>query len=279
MASMGDSITAGAIADYSLNSWKKPSHVFALLKKLSNLAGGENLEAVERKDLSWTANHANRFKKLLNRKGITANLEHWNGSVSGHASKELAETQLPALLNWSQKTLGKGAPDYVAMLIGPNDICAKDISKMTETSVFESRIKHVIEALLKANSEVKILISEIPDIERVWALAKDYDLSPIKGARNCQEVWQKMPFCANLLTNPNPDDRLKIRNRVEEYNVALNALVYTYAKTHPDQVRVAAGIYEREFSLSELSADCFHPNTKGQNMLAETTWESGWWAN
>ncbi len=277
MASMGDSITAGAIADYSLESWKKPSHIYTLLKKLADLASSKNLEAVERKDLSWSAGHAKKIKAKLAARGEEWTFEHWNGAVSGHATNDIINDQLPRLLEWSRKHLNQGAPDYVTLLIGPNDICNKDIEKMTETSVFQSRVQKTIETLLNANSEVKILISELPDVERVWRIARDHKLSNINGARTCSDVWKRMPFCANLLTISDPKDRMRMRQRAEDYNISLDALDAKFQKIAPDQVRVAKGIYDSKFELSALSADCFHPNIKGQNMLSDTTWAYSWW--
>ncbi|HVJ65482.1 MAG TPA: SGNH/GDSL hydrolase family protein [Bdellovibrionota bacterium] len=278
MGSLGDSITAGAIADYSLESWKKPSHILSLLKKLSDMGAGRNTEAFERKDLSWTVGHAQNFKKLLHAHGEDWKFTQWNGAVSGNASRDVLHEQLPRLLEWSRKTLNQGTPDYVTLLIGPNDICGKKVEDMVDTAVFKKNVHDTLSKLFSANPEVRVLISEIPDVERVWRIARDHRLSGIKGARTCGEVWKKMPFCANLLTVSDESDRRRMRERAESYNAALGEVVAEYGALHDDQVRMARGVYGSKFELGALSADCFHPNQKGHQMLTDTTWASTWWA-
>lgn len=286
MGSLGDSITAGAVADYTLHSWKKPTEAFSLIKKLMNSNGGRNLDVVERKDLSWSSgldpksrvmSHASHIKSLLHARGEDWNFETFNAASSGNTSYDVLNNQLPKLLQWSQKTLNQGAPDYVTLLIGPNDICGKDINEMVETKVFKKQVRTIVDTLIAANPSVKILISEIPDMERVWELAKDYRLSNIRGLQSCLDVWKKMKVCDNILTISDPAQRKQMRARVDEYNVALDELFLKYTKSDPDQVRIARGIFSSKFDLDALSADCFHPNIKGQNMLSDLTWQSSWW--
>jgi len=278
MGSLGDSITAGAIADYTLESWKKPSHIFSLLKKLSDMGASRNVEAFERKDLSWTVGHAKHLQKLLHARGEDWKFEQWNGAVSGSASRDVLNEQLPRLLEWSRKTLNQGTPDYVTILIGPNDLCGKKVDDMVDTAIFKKNIQDTLERLFAANPEVHVLISEIPDVERVWRIARDHRLSGIKGARTCGEVWKKMPFCANLLTVSDENDRRRMRERAESYIAALGEVVAEYGAAHADQVRMAGGVYSSKFELGALSADCFHPNQKGHQLLTDITWKSTWWA-
>ena len=277
MAVMGDSITAGAIADYTVESWKNPFQVLQLLDKILDMSVGKNLQAIERKDLSWAADHAKLMDELLVEEFEPAKLKYNNFAATGYSTKQMLQYQVPQMYEWSKRKLRQPVPDFVAMFIGANDICAQNIEDMTSVELFKDRVQGIVSELLTKGKNNKVLLTELPNIESLWGLAKDHKLSKFKQVRTCSDVWTHLR-CDTLLVLDSEAERKIVRQRVLDFNQVYSDVVRDARKKFGDRVRLAGGFYEAALTMEHLSADCFHPSRSGQKDIAKRIWSAAWWS-
>jgi len=283
MASMGDSITAGLFANFRRQDIIYPWARTLLLSEAALFFPKKNIDYLEKQHLSWStgvdflgrvASHASRLEKLNGR----ADLEIFNAAVSGDSSIDLVE-QVANVFQWSQETLGQAVPDYVTLMIGPNDACAENTNAMTQIGLYQERVAAALDSLLVAGKNSKVLISVIPNVETLRTVAKNARLLGIAPIARCQNLWELIKLCPTLTTLDDPTERAKVAQRVVDYNFALKQAVDEKVGIYGDRVRLASEPYQIAFSADDLSIDCFHPNTRGQNLLAASSWRSSWWAS
>lgn len=180
-----------------------------------------------------------------------------NFAISGSKS--------PNVVKQAEK-LAKHRPDYATVLVGANDVCAWDQDHHEQLKSYANDIRTILSTLVASNSEIKIVVSAIPNMP----LLRDI------GARNgCQKVWSRFKICPALLgADRTESDRLGFTARWQDANRILEQV----SSEFPDHVRFASSVAEPVFGIEHVSAiDCFHPNTRGQDFLAEITWQQGWY--
>jgi len=287
MATLGDSITAGALANYTLKSWKNPFEFFEILNKLVDAYKTKSLAQLEARELTWGTGDKERSIVNSHTKRLTRLKQNWrddgyrtffsyNGAESGKTSLEVWSEQVEPMLEWSRKTLQQGAPDYVAILVGANDLCVSGDEVPTSPAQFEQAISSILTKVYEANPKSKILISEIPNIAQLWDRHKDYRISSFPGARTCRELWKKLKFCDNFLS----DDeglRRQASKSLQEFNAIISRVVQQKIESGIS-VRVGAGVYDHAIDEEHISVDCFHPTELGQKMISDVTWKSTAWA-
>ncbi len=284
MAALGDSISAGFLANLKRGGYLYSEQIFReldLAYRLFRSGSDEDqaLKALEKKGWSWTTgldsgdvikSHAYRLKKMR------GSLKVYNAAVSGSEAKDVLDKQLDKVLSWSRKELGQGAPDYVTVMIGPNDICDPKISGMTPTADYQNRVSQVVGTLLAAEKKTRILISSIPNIEPLRRTAKNARAF-IGDDFRCEDLWKKIDLCPNLTLDDDKDHRRQIAQRVVEYNESLKKITSDYARIYGDRVRYGSSVYDYRFTTDDLSVDCFHPNPRSQNVIADRNFDASWW--
>jgi lysophospholipase L1-like esterase len=158
-------------------------------------------------------------------------------------------------------------PDYVAILIGANDVCRARIGDMTSTAQFETQVGVALNTVKAGIPKTRVLVVSLPDIYRVWELAHN--------RRSAQQAWAQ-GACPTLLANPTstaPPDvqrRQAFRDRIDAYNKILAKACQDYGP----RCRYDGGaVHKATFGLDELSpVDYFHPNAFGETRLAEVSW-------
>jgi hypothetical protein len=118
-----------------------------------------------------------------------------------------------------------------------------------------------------------VLVASIPDLRRLWQVGKNSSAA--------RSAWSAYGICQSMLARPlstdqaDVDRRARVRQRVVDYNAVLADVCAAYAFCRYD----AGAVFGYPFTLSQLSGwDYFHPNTSGQAVLADVTWEAGFWA-
>ena len=155
-------------------------------------------------------------------------------------------------------------PDYVTLLIGANDLMQwlmlSDVNSVLLS--FKANVERCLQLLIEKNPRVMIVLSSIPDQARVLELR-------LKQA-NLPDQFSRLLAAQPQMLEPL---RRQYHNRWERANAALAAV----ASAHPAQVRFVAKTTKFLFEAEHLSAlDSYHPSILGQQLLADLTWEQGW---
>jgi lysophospholipase L1-like esterase len=163
---------------------------------------------------------------------------------------------------------------YVTVLIGANDACTSSEDTMTSVADFEASVTAAFDVLAGAASPPHVLVASIPDIHRLWEVGKD--------SSSARTAWGSYGICQSMLANPRSMDdadverRARVRQRVVDFNAVLADVCGQHAFCTDD----GQAVFSFPFERSHLSTwDYFHPNTSGQNVLAEVSWAAGFdWA-
>jgi len=282
MGALGDSLTAGAFAAYNRTDGNNPIILSQILDMIAQVGFTQSLSSVEARDLSWstgmgaTTSHAQRLSALRSAQGLT--FQSFNAAVSGNGAAGLA-AQFQALSAWAQQNLGQAAPDYVTLEIGADDGCAKTNDAMTSVADYSAAVQTTLANILAANPKSHIMIGSIPNVEHLRDVAQNSAVSGIAPFdTTCQDMWNITKFCTNILQEDNADNRAVAMARFEAYMTELqNIATDLNTQYGADRVRYAPGIYNYDFTDMDISIECFHPNSVGQQILSDTTWESTWW--
>jgi lysophospholipase L1-like esterase len=157
---------------------------------------------------------------------------------------------------------------YVTVLIGANDACARRVADMTSAATFRAEVDRGLTRLRKGLPSARVLVASIPDLYRLWQLGHEDD--------QAVRTWNRLGICPSMLADPTStadDDeerRRQVRDRISDYNDALRQACRAYGKRcRWDNGRV----HEVRYSLDRVNqVDYFHPNVEGQEELADVTY-------
>ncbi len=152
------------------------------------------------------------------------------------------------------------SPDIVTILIGGNDLCHYHDGFQEHRESFKKSLRQVIDMLIKANSDVKIIIAELPDFEILGEIANK---NP-----SCMKKWKHLNICQSVLSESNIARQFPVLlQNISSLNHDINQVVREHPQrskitlvTGMDQVKVSADIIS--------NYDCFHPNRIGQEKIA-----------
>lgn len=117
------------------------------------------LRPINNKRLSWSSGSENGkvFSHYFRLKEVYTDkvFREYNYAVPGKTSEDL--------LDQIQK-LNKHDPNYVAFTIGTNDVCGTEIQQAFNVERFKSNLRRGLDALIKKNPDIKIVISLIPNV-------------------------------------------------------------------------------------------------------------------
>lgn len=209
--------------------------------------------------------------------GVTSHFERLRAtdptmsSAYNHARSGARMAELPSQ---ASAAVSSGA-GYVTILMGANDACTSSEDTMTPIADYRADIDDALSTLASGLPDAKVLIASIPDIYRLWEVGK--------SSSSARYAWSAYGICQSMLENPtstHPDDearRQRVRQRVIDYNTQLAEACAAYGE---DCRYDGDATFSYPFELDHLSGwDYFHPNTTGQNILAEVTWSAGFtWA-
>lgn len=281
MAAVGDSITAGALAGFKRSDGHNPLVLFKLLYYIGKVGYKRSLLAFESRGRSWATGdsrkvrtHFNRLRELNDGEKLAA----YNAAVSGSTSHNIKD-QIDHVLSWSNKNLAQGSPDYVLIGIGSNDACQNNNSGMTSAATYANNVRNAVFRVLDANPNAKVMISGIPNLVHLRNVAENSWLGA-PPLTTCKDMWATHNFCNNVLLEKDRSKLEEVTKRLWEYQDELEFIRRdANARFGFDRVRFSYEVYNYGFSDDDISIDCFHPNTKGQQILADVTWKKSWWKN
>ncbi|MFC5814859.1 GDSL-type esterase/lipase family protein [Nonomuraea harbinensis] len=165
--------------------------------------------------------------------------------------------------------------DYVTVLIGAQDACTASERQMTPVSVYRQRLEQALNELRAGVPGVRVLVASIPDVHRLWRVAKDQAVA--------RGVWRVGRICPSMLARPTSTAkadvlrRTHVRERVIDYNREAAEVCAARLWCRTDR----GAVFSYPFTLKQVSRwDYFHPNVAGQKVLAELTFGNGFtWAD
>jgi lysophospholipase L1-like esterase len=274
MGVMGDSISAGTLADFPI----PPESSNAQTTFSTSSADLQERLIFENKlTLSWASgvsirSHYMRLREYLRRKGERRAFYVDNVSYPGRMSEAMpnqAQQLVQDFYKGHYSTL-----KYVTLLIGSNDAC----HSVTPWGVPAQEIHdNVIKALgilsqIKQDEPIRVLIVGIPRIPDLGEASLKNSKSIFGLTCNTirSQILSECDFLLNWKTEAEYDHDMMI---VESDNRALRATAQEANQKFPNiQAVYSDRLYNLNIPRSILAADCFHPNAYGQQELADEVW-------
>ncbi|MGI5289710.1 SGNH/GDSL hydrolase family protein [Nonomuraea polychroma] len=161
--------------------------------------------------------------------------------------------------------------DYVTILIGAQDACARTEQAMTPVATYQRRVEAALAELRAGMPRARVLIASIPDLRRLWQAGRHNPLA--------RTFWTLGRICPTMLANPASTKRADTerRNRVRERVIAYNRAAARACAAYGPRCDTDGGaVFTFPFTLDHVSKwDFFHPSTAGQRALAELTFKNG----
>jgi lysophospholipase L1-like esterase len=285
MAALGDSISAGALALWNRADAHNPFVTGLALGDAMMFVSTNNYREAEYTEYSWAMgyakgvdSHYNFLNQERKKQGLKGKVTGYLAALSGDTSGQMVQRQIPELTRWSRRVLHQDAPDYVTMLIGANNICTKTVEEMGNASDYYQDVAFAVDEILEHSPRSKIMISSLPDIEKLRGVAAKAKLTGKPGLKTCEDLWKTIQLCPTLTLESNPEKRKIVSHRVHEFNEVLRHIQKTRAEQYGDRVRLSENITQLSFTPDDLAIDCFHPNRMGQGRWARETWRNSWWS-
>jgi hypothetical protein len=190
-----------------------------------------------------------------------------NPAIAGHQfSDAVTGAKMGAGPTQAARAVSQGA-QYVAILLGANDLCTSSAATMTPTETFRQQFQSTMSTLDPDRRGVRVFVSSIPNVVHLWEV-----LHTSSAARL---VWRLAGICQSVLAESNgPAQRQAVADREVALNGVLQEVCASYANCRFDSLAT----YHFQFSAGDVSVlDFFHPDLDGQRKLAEATWAASWW--
>lgn len=165
----------------------------------------------------------------------------------------------------ASRAVASGA-EYVTIFLGSNDVCAGSVDAMTPVAHFEEQFRTTLESLARGLPAARFFVISIPDIHRLWETFRD-DTIP-------QRIWDAAGTCGAMLDPGGSDEeRQAARQRTQDFNDVLERVCAEESRCRFDN----NAVFNHEFGGDLVAVDFFHPSHRGHEVLAELTWEYGYW--
>jgi len=231
MVAVGDSITAG----------------------FNSSAFGTNF------DMSWSTGTSGKVISHYQRLSKVYDVKAVNRAKAGSHVLQTLE-QIKEAVSEATRPI-----DYITMMVGSNDLCGWPLEDNgTYLDDYTKNLRESIGTAIEHNSDVKILISSLPNIERLYEVGKEI--------RYCRAVWGTGRVCPNILS-----PRAKNREIYFERWHLLNREISNIANDNHTNIIFTEEVSKYEFTREDVSRwDCFHPSVQGQKRISEALWLLGW---
>lgn len=218
---------------------------------------------VDNPEYSWSTGTAITSQySLLQEADPGVPIEAYNDARTGSRMSDLDR---------QMRLAAKQHAGYVTVLMGANDVCTPTIQSMTPTSRFEREFRRAMTDLTSADPTVKVFVSSIPDIHRVWEL---FHTDP-----NATATWRALRTCQSMLSASNSDQQ---RQQVVAQEQADNAVLDSVCTTEFASWCLwdNSATYDAQFTTGDVSTvDYYHPSIAGQQALAYITWQASYWGS
>jgi lysophospholipase L1-like esterase len=216
-------------------------------------------------DRSWsTGGYAsvNSHYLRIRAKNSAINTRNYNDAKTG--------AKMADLNGQAQAAVSRGV-DYVTILMGANDACTSSESTMTSVATYRAQLDAALATIKNGLPNAAVFISSVPDIKRLWFIGKDNS--------SARSAWNGFGICQSMLANPQStaqadvDRRNRVQQRVIDFNTQLAQACTAYGANCKFDNNA---VFSYQFVLSQVSGwDYFHPNTAGQQVLANVSYPAG----
>ncbi len=172
---------------------------------------------------------------------------------------------------------------YVTVLLGGNDVCRDSIADLpTDYEFTVDAAIGLVELFQSLPDGATVQVVAIPDIKRLYEVGID---KTALGIVDCELLWRltAMGFpCGSMLSPDNTEaDREYVRQRNARYNDILHFLTLIGVRKFPNLFISWTDVtFTYPFTAVDISnIDCYHPSSRGQRLIAEGTWQAGFFAD
>lgn len=285
MVTIGDSITAGLFANYSIDTPPEPEELTYLAFLAAVGPPGESTNRVhnafKRYDMSWASgsnpfdivySHYERLREYI------PDLEKVELAHSGDTTWDL-QSQVKSLFE-EIKSRGD-EPIYIAYLMGANDLCAKETKDVTTKKDFRKNVEESLLQIMSNTQNTKVFVSSIPNVFALQTheneIVLGYILNP-NLAVTCRKIWENLiPVCKTATQSSNKKRFNLMKTQLTKYNAIIEEIATVLENEFKDRIRFSPAAYNTEILREDLSFDCFHPSEFGQAHFAEETWRDSFW--
>jgi lysophospholipase L1-like esterase len=193
-----------------------------------------------------------------------------NSGISGHNFNDaVSGAKMEALNGQAEKAVTRKA-ELVGVLMGANDACTSSLATMTSVATYKSQFETAMNTLTKGLPAGAVInVGSLPNVYRLWEI--------FHTNSTAVNTWNSLKICQSLLEKPtsletaDEERRIKVRQRVEEFDTVLETVCAKYTQCKYDK---GAG-FKTVFNTNDVSTrDFFHPSVEGQALIAKEAWES-----
>lgn len=165
----------------------------------------------------------------------------------------------------ARRVIATGA-SYVVILMGGNDVCASSIETMTPVADFKRDFRATLNILGRGLPQARFFVISIPNVHQLWETFQDDPIPP--------RVWEAAGTCGAMLDPGNTDAE---RDQALQRNIDYNAVLEEICATEPRCRFDNHALFNNEFDADLVAVDYFHPSHQGHEVIADVTWEYGYW--
>ena len=117
-----------------------------------------------------------------------------NPKIRGQAHNYAEPGARAADLNGQARAAVAAKAQYITVLIGANDACARSVRDMTPVRTYRTQIGTALRTLKKGLPQSRVLVVSIPDLYRLWKLGHDDELAVRAWNTGiCPRCWRTRP--------------------------------------------------------------------------------------
>ncbi len=160
--------------------------------------------------------------------------------------------------------------DYATIIVGSNDLCLSKVNDDEGMNQFEANVDNILTRLISDHKGIKIDLGAIPNIPHL------YDIGV--PSEHCRKRWEIVrAFCPPIFKKDVTQNDLSF---FKFRWIMANDVLENLAAKYVSNVRFIKRLEDPDFTIEHISQiDCFHPNPKGQEFIANVFWQMGWNSN
>jgi|GEM_PF-6529662 len=174
--------------------------------------------------------------------------------------------QLDRVARQAAWTSPSGLVDFFVVDIGSVDFLARSKPEKFAADYLEG-----LDALIAHNPDARFLILKIPDVPAMLALPDQVGYRFFFQKEMCSAVRVRLGFAA-MVEEDLARDPVGTRARLAQMNGFLDTLPDRMRAQHPELRMEVMDYPIPDASYDGMAADCFHPNERGNKILAERAW-------
>lgn len=190
-------------------------------------------------------------------------LSAYPGSGISADNDAMTGAKMVSLASQMSTAAGQGA-DYVTVLMGANDVCAKTPAGMTSTANFTNQFDLAMATITSARPNAVVFVSSIPNVYQLW--------STLHTSSAARFAWAVYGVCQDMLgSSVTETQRQQVLAQLKADNAVLAQLCT--GKYANNCAWDGGATYNVAFTSKQVSTvDYFHPSVAGQALLAQTAW-------